>query len=229
MPHASMPLSSMSLILSGILEFPGVAGVVSGHARGCFEGRCSCRGVSAQVTVCVMQFLLGLLGRQASEAVRCRIDFKYPWPWSWTIPASTTVCWSTSAGASLRTIAPTVFSIWRAPEGGRTRARARHAAHRFHPCPGRSARPDPQQLELVIEAVSAVLKEVARTASHLSTGLVCHRRNRGRIRRGSGGGGRGSARRGAGLSIPGPRAGRCPASHPRVQPRSDSLAAMRAR
>lgn len=39
-------------------------------------------------TVCVLQFLLGLSGRQAAEAVRCRIDFKYalaPWPWSWTM------------------------------------------------------------------------------------------------------------------------------------------------
>ncbi|MDQ0771646.1 hypothetical protein QF026_000112 [Streptomyces aurantiacus] len=28
-------------------------------------------------TVCVPQFLLGLSDRQAAEAVRCRIDFKY--------------------------------------------------------------------------------------------------------------------------------------------------------
>lgn len=28
-------------------------------------------------TVCVLQFLLGLSDRQAAEAVRCRIDFKY--------------------------------------------------------------------------------------------------------------------------------------------------------
>jgi hypothetical protein len=28
-------------------------------------------------TVCVLQFLLGLSDRQAVEAVRCRIDFKY--------------------------------------------------------------------------------------------------------------------------------------------------------
>ncbi|MFF7987714.1 transposase [Streptomyces sp. NPDC007901] len=33
---------------------------------------------SAQLaTVCVLQFLLGLSDRQAAEAVRCRIDFKY--------------------------------------------------------------------------------------------------------------------------------------------------------
>ncbi|MCX5098188.1 transposase [Streptomyces sp. NBC_00439] len=61
----------------GDLGVSRCASVVSGHARGCFGGRCSCRGVSAQVTVCVMQFLLGLLDRQASEAARCRIDFKY--------------------------------------------------------------------------------------------------------------------------------------------------------
>ncbi|WP_374114325.1 transposase [Streptomyces sp. NK08204] len=28
-------------------------------------------------TVCVLQFLIGLPDRQAAEAVRCRIDFKY--------------------------------------------------------------------------------------------------------------------------------------------------------
>ncbi|MFI5571288.1 transposase [Streptomyces sp. NPDC051740] len=28
-------------------------------------------------TICVLQFLLGLSDRQAAEAVRCRIDFKY--------------------------------------------------------------------------------------------------------------------------------------------------------
>ncbi|MCL6732288.1 transposase [Streptomyces neyagawaensis] len=28
-------------------------------------------------TVCLLQFLLGLSDRQAAEAVRCRIDFKY--------------------------------------------------------------------------------------------------------------------------------------------------------
>jgi transposase len=28
-------------------------------------------------TVCVLQFLLGMSDRQAAEAVRCRIDFKY--------------------------------------------------------------------------------------------------------------------------------------------------------
>ncbi|MFD5227611.1 transposase [Streptomyces qaidamensis] len=61
-------------------------------------------------TVCVLQFLLGLSDRQAAEAVRCRIDFKYAMAWSWTIPASTTVCWATSAIVSPRTAVPTASS-----------------------------------------------------------------------------------------------------------------------
>ncbi|MGW3697271.1 transposase [Streptomyces sp. NPDC005134] len=51
-------------------------------------------------TVCVLQFLMGMSDRQASEAVRCRIDFKYARLWSWTILASTTACSPTSASAS---------------------------------------------------------------------------------------------------------------------------------
>jgi hypothetical protein len=40
------------------------------------DGRC---GLSPArlATVCVLQFLLDLSVRQAAEAVRCRIDFKY--------------------------------------------------------------------------------------------------------------------------------------------------------
>ncbi|MFG2794372.1 transposase [Streptomyces sp. NPDC048419] len=66
-------------------------------------------------TVCVLQFVLGLSDRQAAEAVRCASISSTRWPWSWTIPASTTVCWPTSASASPRTTAPTVFSTWRPP------------------------------------------------------------------------------------------------------------------
>lgn len=67
-------------------------------------------------TVRVLQFLLGLSDRQAAEAVRCRIDFKYAMALELdTIPASTTASWPTSASASPRTTAPTDFSIWRSP------------------------------------------------------------------------------------------------------------------
>lgn len=41
--------------------------------------RDECPGLSPAhlATFCVLQFLLGLSDRQAAEAVRCRIDFKY--------------------------------------------------------------------------------------------------------------------------------------------------------
>ncbi|WP_367141219.1 MULTISPECIES: transposase [Streptomyces] len=64
-------------------------------------------------TVCVLQFLLGLSGRQAAEAVRCRIDFKYAMAMDWTIPASTTACWPASATVSPRAAEPTVSSTSR--------------------------------------------------------------------------------------------------------------------
>src|SRR5262252_7256516 len=42
--------------------------------------------------VTVMQFAEGLSDRQAAEAVRVRIDWKYALGLSWRIPASTTRC-----------------------------------------------------------------------------------------------------------------------------------------
>lgn len=39
------PVQGLSLTLSRGTWWFQCAGMVSGHARGCFEGRCSCRGV----------------------------------------------------------------------------------------------------------------------------------------------------------------------------------------
>jgi transposase len=64
-------------------------------------------------TVCVLQFLLGLSDRQAAEAVRCRIDFKYAMAMELNDPASTTACWPTSAAVSPRTAVPT--TCWTLP------------------------------------------------------------------------------------------------------------------
>ncbi|WP_251059867.1 transposase [Streptomyces sp. ISL-112] len=54
--------------------------------------------------------LLGLSDRQAAEAVRCRIDFKYAMAMELDDPASTTVCWATSAILSPRMAVPTASS-----------------------------------------------------------------------------------------------------------------------
>ena len=52
-------------------------------------------------TVSVLQFLLDLSDREAADAVRCRIDFKYASASILTIPASTTASWASSASRLL--------------------------------------------------------------------------------------------------------------------------------
>ena len=55
--------------------------------------------------VTLLQFRENLPDRQAAEAVRARIDWKYPWASSWPTRASTTRCCASSARACLR-VAP---------------------------------------------------------------------------------------------------------------------------
>ncbi|WP_307825289.1 transposase [Streptomyces sp. M2CJ-2] len=64
-------------------------------------------------TVCVLQFLLNLSDRQAAEAVRCRIDFTYALAMELDDPGFHHSVRPTSASASPRTTAPTVFSTSR--------------------------------------------------------------------------------------------------------------------
>ena len=42
--------------------------------------------------VTVMQFMENLTDRQAADAVRGRIDWKYAWVWNWKTPGSITRC-----------------------------------------------------------------------------------------------------------------------------------------
>jgi len=102
-------------------------------------------------TVCVLQFLLGLSDRQAAEAIRCRIDFKYAVAME-MIPASMTACWPTSATGSLKTTVLTGSSTPRWPVSTPVR--------------------DLTRLELIIEADRAALEEVAGTSPHLLDSLV---------------------------------------------------------
>jgi hypothetical protein len=76
--------------------------------------RDGCPGISpAQLaTVCVLQFLLGLSDRDAAEAVRCRIHFKYALGLELEIRASITACWVTSAGGCWRTGGRTGSLTW---------------------------------------------------------------------------------------------------------------------
>jgi len=64
-------------------------------------------------TMSVLQFLLDLSDRDAAEAVRCRIDFKYARSASTsTIRASTTACWAISATGCWWTGGRTGFLTW---------------------------------------------------------------------------------------------------------------------
>ncbi|MFG2369812.1 transposase [Streptomyces mirabilis] len=66
-------------------------------------------------TVNVLQFLLNVSDRQAADAVRCRIDFKYALALKLDDQASTTVCCPTLASASLRATVPTGSCTSRRP------------------------------------------------------------------------------------------------------------------
>jgi transposase len=63
-------------------------------------------------TVSVLQFLLDLSDRDAAEAVRCRIDFKYALGLDLDDPASTTACWAISATGCWRTGGRTGSFTW---------------------------------------------------------------------------------------------------------------------
>jgi hypothetical protein len=64
-------------------------------------------------TVCVLQFVLNLSDRQAAEAVRCRIDFKYALSLELDDPGFPTASCPTSVTASPRVIGPTAYWILR--------------------------------------------------------------------------------------------------------------------
>ncbi|MEU1568718.1 transposase [Streptomyces mirabilis] len=66
-------------------------------------------------TVCGLQFLLGLSDRQAAEAVRCRIDFKYAMAMELDDPGFHHSVWPTSATVSLKATVPTASSTSRWP------------------------------------------------------------------------------------------------------------------
>ncbi|MGW5276904.1 transposase [Streptomyces sp. NPDC004044] len=96
-------------------------------------------------TVCVLQFVLGLSDRQAAEAVRCRIDFKYAVAMELDDPGFSPQCAGRLPRPSHRGRPRRPPPRPRAglPEGGRSGARAHYTAHRLHPRPGRGPRPDP--------------------------------------------------------------------------------------
>ncbi|MFJ6637013.1 transposase [Streptomyces sp. NPDC091376] len=91
-------------------------------------------------TVCVLEFVLGLSDRQAAEAVRCRVDFKYGLAMELDDPGFHHNVLAdfrdrlTEGGPRRPPPRPRPGP----PEGGRPGTRAHHTAHRLRPGPGRS-------------------------------------------------------------------------------------------
>ncbi|MDX2599935.1 transposase [Streptomyces caniscabiei] len=96
-------------------------------------------------TVCVLRFLLGLSDRQAAEAVRRRIDFKYAMAMELDDPGfhhSVLADFRDRLAEGDRADRHLDLALG-PPQGGWPGARTHHAAHRLHPCPGRGAGSDP--------------------------------------------------------------------------------------
>ncbi|MEU4586586.1 IS1182 family transposase [Kitasatospora aureofaciens] len=117
-------------------------------------------------TVCVLQFLLGLSDRQAAEAVRCRIDFKYAMAMELDDPGfhhSVLADFRERLALDDRADRLLDLALARLKEAGLVRERTTQRTDSTHVL---AAVRDLTRLELVTEAVRAVLEEVARTASH---------------------------------------------------------------
>lgn len=123
-------------------------------------------------TVCVLQFLLDLSDRQAAEAVRCRIDFKYALAVELDDPGfhhSVLADFRERLTESDRADQLLDLALARLKQAGLVRERTTQRTDSTHVL---AAVRDLTQLELVTEAVRAALEEVARTAGHLLVGLV---------------------------------------------------------
>ncbi|MFE4333871.1 IS1182 family transposase [Streptomyces sp. NPDC056831] len=127
---------------------------------------------SQLATVCVLQFLLGLSDRQAAEAVRCRIDFKYAMAMELDDPGfhhSVLADFRDRLAEGERADRLLDLALARLKEAGLVRERTTQRTDSTHVL---AAVRDLTRLELITEAVRAALEEVAGTAGHLLDGLV---------------------------------------------------------
>ncbi|WP_405763946.1 transposase [Actinacidiphila glaucinigra] len=123
-------------------------------------------------TVSVLQFLLGLSDREAAEAVRCRIDFKYALGLELDDPGFHHSVLSDFRDRLLqdgRADRLLDLALARLKEARLVRERTTQRTDSTHVL---AAVRDLTRLELVTEAVRAALEELARTAGHALTGLV---------------------------------------------------------
>lgn len=124
-------------------------------------------------TVSVLQFLLGLSDRDAAEAVRCRIDFKYALGLDLEDPGFHHSVLGDFRDRLLeedgRADRLLDLALARLKEAGLVRERATQRTDSTHVL---AAVRGLTRLELVTEAVRAALEEVARAAGHALDGLV---------------------------------------------------------
>ncbi|MFY9850834.1 MAG: transposase, partial [Trebonia sp.] len=123
-------------------------------------------------TVSVLQFLLDLSDRDAAEAVRCRIDFKYALGLELDDPGFHHSVLGDFRGRLLedgRADRLLDLALARLKEAGLVRERTSQRTDSTHVL---AAVRDLTRLELVTEAVRAALEELARTAGQALEGLV---------------------------------------------------------
>ncbi|WP_222932839.1 transposase [Nocardia yunnanensis] len=123
-------------------------------------------------TVCVLQYVLDLSDRQAAEAVRCRIDFKYALGLELDDPSfhhSVLSDFRDRLAEADRADRLLDLALARLTEAGLVRERTTARTDSTHVL---AAVRDLTRLELVTEAVRAALEELARIAAHLLIGLV---------------------------------------------------------
>jgi hypothetical protein len=120
----------------------------------------------------VLQFLLGLSDRQAAEAVRCRIDFKYAMAMELDDPGfhhSVLTDFRDRHAEDDRADRLLDLAPARLKEAGLVRERTTQRTDSTHVS---AAVRDLTRLELITEAVRAALEEVAGVSPHLLDGLV---------------------------------------------------------
>ena len=133
------------------------------------------RDLAAQLaTVSVLQFLLDLSDRDAAEAVRCRIDFKYALGLDLDLDDpgfhhSVLGDFRDRLLVDGRADRLLDLALARLKEAGLVRERTAQRTDSTHVL---AAVRDLTRLELVTEAVRAALEELARTACHALEGLV---------------------------------------------------------
>lgn len=123
-------------------------------------------------TVCVLQFPLDLSDRQAAEAVRCRIDFKYALSMELDDPGfhhSVLTDLRERLTRDDRADRLLDLALDRLKQAGLVRERTTQRTDSTHVL---AAVRDLPRLELITESVRAALEEVARTAGHLLVGVV---------------------------------------------------------